>query len=351
MKLVSLFSGAGGLDKGFELAGFEVIVANEYDKKIWATYEANFPKTKLLKKSIVDVDRETDDLNFEVDGFIGGPPCQSWSEAGAARGIEDERGQLFFEYLRLVESKRPLFFLAENVSGILFSKHNDALDKILGRFASLGYNVSYGLLNTSDYGVPQDRHRVIIVGYQTHVGKFFKPGPPTTSQDKPTLKNAIGHLTDSAVPAFKQTYANPSLKIPNHEYLVMGFSPIYMSRNRVRSWDQPSFTIQAGARHAPIHPSAPKMRQVGKDKFEFEPGAAYRRVTVREAACIQTFPDSHVFIYENVADGYKMIGNAVPVEFAKQLARKISSDLEGFKRSNNPTAKGAIKHFDEVGKD
>ena len=186
------------------------------------------------------------------------------------------------------------------------------------------------------------------MGYQTHVGKFFKPGPATTSDDKPTLRSAIGHLAESAVPALNQTYANPGLQIPNHEYLVMGYSPIYMSRNRVRAWDQPSFTIQAGARHAPIHPSAPKMKQVAKDKFEFEPGYEYRRVTVREAACIQTFPPGHVFIYENVTDGYKMIGNAVPVEFARQLALKIRTDLRGFKRKAPPIAKGSVLHFDEV---
>lgn len=154
LKVAALFAGAGGLDLGFTQAGFEVPWANEYDKDIWATYEANFPNSKLDRRSITDV---ADDEIPEVDGFIGGPPCQSWSEAGSARGIEDKRGQLFFEYLRLIEAKKPLFFLAENVSGILFSRHNPALDSILKGFADLGYNVSYGLLNARDYGVPEDR--------------------------------------------------------------------------------------------------------------------------------------------------------------------------------------------------
>lgn len=345
MKVVSLFSGAGGLDRGFEEAGFEVPWANEFDKAIWATYRHNFPKTHLDTRSIVEI--EASDLP-EADGFIGGPPCQSWSEAGASRGIEDKRGQLFFEYLRLVEQKQPLFFLAENVSGILFSKHNDALEQILSNFSQIGYNVSFGLLNSANFGVPQDRQRVIIVGYQTHVGKFFKP--PLPQKSKVTLKQAIFDLKDSPSPALNGTYANQGLETPNHEYLEMGFSSMFMSRNRVRSWDEQSFTIQAGGRHAPLHPQAPKMVLVEKDKRIFEKGSEslYRRLTVREAARIQTFPDKHIFLYNNVADGYKMIGNAVPVKFAKALADTIKLDLKGFQRQTGALNPGQVKHFDEL---
>ena len=111
-----------------------------------------------------------------------------------------------------------------------------------------------------------------------------------------------------------------------------GFSTIYMSRNRVRSWDEPSFTIQAGGRHAPIHPQAPKMKFIEQNKREFVSGKEhlYRRLSVRECARIQTFPDNFIFKYENVADGYKMIGNAVPVEFARQLAIKIKNNLSDY---------------------
>ena len=108
-----------------------------------------------------------------------------------------------------------------------------------------------------------------------------------------------------------------------------GFSTIYMSRNRVRSWDEPSFTIQAGGRHAPMHPQAPKMKLVGENKREFVKSREqlYRRFSVRECARVQTFPDNFIFKYENIADGYKMIGNAVPVKFAHHLAKKIYKDL------------------------
>jgi DNA (cytosine-5)-methyltransferase 1 len=152
--VAALFAGAGGLDLGFSKAGFNVPWANEYDKDIWASYEKNFPKTKLDRRSITNV--EPKEIP-PVQGFIGGPPCQSWSEAGAARGIEDQRGQLFWEYLRLIKAKKPHFFLAEKVSGILLYRHSRAFQENREGFADLGYNVSYGLLNANDYGVPQDR--------------------------------------------------------------------------------------------------------------------------------------------------------------------------------------------------
>lgn len=328
MKIVSFFSGAGGLDRGFEEAGFEVIWANEYDKSIWETYEKNFPKTKLDRRSITKIDPA--DVP-ECDGIIGGPPCQSWSEAGSLKGIDDARGKLFFDYIRIIEAKKPKFFLAENVSGILFDRHRGAFVNILQSFAKLGYNVSYTLLNANDYGVPQDRLRVIIVGYKTEYDKLFIA--PAKEKNKPTLKDAIYDLRNNVVPASDKNKTNPNQKLTNHEYMVGGFSTIFMSRNRVRPWDKPSFTIQAGGRHAPLHPQAPEMVSFGKNDRRFVEGKEnlYRRLSVRECARIQTFPDDHTFYYDSIADGYKMIGNAVPVQFAKRLAKQIKEDLTGTK--------------------
>lgn len=338
MKIASFFAGAGGLDHGFENAGFDVVWANEYDKAIWATYSHNFPKTKLDKRSIVEV--EPEDIP-NCDGMIGGPPCQSWSEAGMLRGIEDKRGQLFFEYIRLLEAKRPLFFLAENVSGIVFNRHTEAFNNILNMFSNIGYNVSYHLLNSNDYGVPQDRERVIIVGYLAQYGKHFVP--PKIQTPHPTLKDAIWDLRQNVVKALDKNKHNPKSKFPNHEYFHGSFSSIYMSRNRVRPWNRPSFTIQAGGRHAPLHPQAPEMISVGKDVREFVPGKKYRRLSVRECARIQTFPDEHLFIYDYVADGYKMIGNAVPVNFATALAQQIILDVSKFnKKRRKEVVQGTV---------
>ncbi len=328
MNLVSLFTGAGGLDYGFKKVGFKVVWANEYDPTIWSTFEYNFPETQLDKRSIVDI--QASEIP-KAEGIIGGPPCQSWSEAGAGRGIHDKRGQLFFEYIRILREKQPLFFLAENVSGILHPQHSDAFNGILNQFRSLNYNVNYALLNAHDYNVPQDRQRVIIVGYHKKTGKQFEA--PKYSDKRPVLKDAILDL-HNAKPAKEYNKANDpkDLSAPNHEYMNGGFSTIYMSRNRVRSWSEPSFTIQAGGRHAPIHPQAPKMKFIEQNKRVFVPGKEhlYRRLSVRECARIQTFPDNFIFKYENIADGYKMIGNAVPVEFACHLAQKIIGDLKDF---------------------
>jgi DNA (cytosine-5)-methyltransferase 1 len=233
--------------------------------------------------------------------------------------------------MRLIKSKKPLFFLAENVSGILFNRHSRAFQEILQGFSEQGYNVSYGLLNANDFGVPQDRDRVIIVGYRVETGKFFTPPAPDAT--RPTLKDAIKDLVKTVVPALETNYSNPKMKILNHEYMVGGFSSMFMSRNRVREWTQPSFTIQAGGRHAPLHPQAPKMEKIGVDKWRFKRGQEelYRRLSVRECARVQTFPDEYEFKYSRVSDGYKMIGNAVPVEFARRLASRIADDLKGCK--------------------
>lgn len=152
MNVVSFFSGAGGLDLGFKKAGFNVIWANEYDKSIWSTYELNHKNTTLDKRSIVNIP------SSEVpncDGLIGGPPCQSWSEAGKSRGIEDKRGQLFFEFIRILSDKQPKFFLAENVSGMLSKRHSQALENIKNTFSECGYDLYFVSANASNYNVPQ----------------------------------------------------------------------------------------------------------------------------------------------------------------------------------------------------
>lgn len=330
MKLVSLFAGCGGLDLGFEKAGFSIPWANEYDKEIWETFEANHKNTHLDRRDIRQIPSSEVP---ECDGIIGGPPCQSWSEAGSLRGINDPRGQLFFEFIRLLRDKKPLFFLAENVSGMLSKRHADAVKNIKKMFVESGYTLSVELLNAADYNVPEDRKRVIYVGIRSDLGFSFNF--PKPQKRKITLKDAIGDLVDSAIPAKAQNHTNGNqCAVPNHEYLTGGFSTIFMSRNRVRAWDDQSFTIQAGGRHAPIHPSAPEMPKVGENKHIFAPGQEdlYRRMTVRECARIQTFPDDFIFKYETLLAGYKMIGNAVAVNFAYALAKALKEQLKNAKK-------------------
>lgn len=326
MQVISVFSGAGGLDCGFEEAGFQISWANEYDKDIWETYEKNYPNTFLDKRSIVHID--SDEIP-DCDGIIGDPPCQSWSEAGALRGIDDHRGQLFFEFIKILRDKKPKFFLAENVSGMLAKRHAPALNHIQELFKSSGYCLSFALLNALDYDVPQDRKRVFFIGFRNDLDrKFIFPKP---LKKRKFLRDAIWDLQESVLPAQEKNYTQGKhCKIPNHEYIIGDFSTIYMSRNRVRSWEEPSFTIQAGGRHAPLHPQAPKMRLIAKDKQIFMPGKEhlYRRLSIRECAQIQTFPDEHQFYYRHLAAGYKMVGNAVPCNLAFCLATAIKEQLK-----------------------
>ena len=133
MNVISLFSGCGGLDLGFERAGFSIPVANEFDPTIYETFKVNHPQTTLIEGDVRQVTKKdiSPYIKGEVDGIIGGPPCQSWSEAGALRGIEDARGQLFFDYIRILKDFKPKFFLAENVSGMLANRHSSAVQNIL----------------------------------------------------------------------------------------------------------------------------------------------------------------------------------------------------------------------------
>jgi DNA (cytosine-5)-methyltransferase 1 len=335
LKVISLFSGCGGLDLGFTRAGFQLVYANDNDRIVWETFEKNH-KIGIDRRSLFEV--KSNEIP-EADGIIGGPPCQSWSLAGEMRGAKDERGQLFYEYVRVLKDKRPIFFLAENVKGIVSSTHIGEFRRILEKLSEIGYKVNYRVIDARDYGVPQERYRVIVVGYRNDIEKRFSfpvqthanPTHETLKGEKNrmwlTMKDAISDLPNP-LPARDKNKANLDLEIPNHEYMNGGFSSIYMSRNRNRCWSVSSFTIQAGGRHAPLHPSSSKMKKVEKDKWVFKDSQPFvRRLSVRECARIQTFPDDFIFYYKNIADGYKMIGNAVPVRLSEVLARKIKRDL------------------------
>ena len=340
--IVSLFAGCGGLDLGFAQAGFKTIWANEWDKEIWYTYESNHVNTFLDRRDIREI------ASVEIPdciGILGGPPCQSWSEAGRQKGIKDERGRLFLEYIRILQDKQPLFFLAENVSGMLHKKHDLALKNIVAAFEEAGYEVRFKLLDAVNFNVPQQRKRVILVGFRQDIQRAFN-FEAVKQQPKLTLKDAIWDLRESALAAKAKNKTNAeACLIANHEYAVGGFSSMYMSRNRVRSWQEPSFTIQASCRHAPIHPQANKMINVGRDKFIFDPDSPYpyHRLSVRECARIQTFPDDFFFYYQNLNAGYKMIGNAVPVNFSWALAIAIKEQLLLNQTSENQPKKESMQ--------
>lgn len=334
MNVISLFSGCGGLDLGFERAGFHIPVANEFDPTIYETFKINHPKTHLIEGDIRQVTKEdiAPYIDGEVDGIIGGPPCQSWSEAGALRGIEDARGKLFYDYIRLLKEFAPKFFLAENVSGMLANRHSEAVQNILHMFEEAGYDVSLTLVNAKNYGVAEERKRVFYIGFRKDLNiQFVFPKGSTEEDDaKLTLRDIIWDLQDTAVPAGPKNHHNPEA-VNNNEYFTGAFSPIFMSRNRVKEWDEQAFTVQASGRQCQLHPQAPKMQKFGKDDCRFVEGSEhlYRRMTIREIARIQGFPDDFQFLYKEINNAYKMIGNAVPVNLAYEIATAIKLFLQG----------------------
>jgi DNA (cytosine-5)-methyltransferase 1 len=220
--------------------------------------------------------------------------------------------------LRIVKVKKPSFFVFENVPGILSPSNQKEFSKFKERLENLGYNINYQNLNAKDYGVPQDRKRIFLIGVKKELKIIFDFGRISKAKKQNLLLDCIHDL--------QKTNLN-SLQVANHEYYEGGFSPIYMSRNRVRSWNEVSFTIQASGRHSPLHPSAFPMIKKNTDKFIFTK-KNIRRLTVRECARIQTFPDNFVFKYGNLNDGYKMVGNAVPVLLANKIATELKKIFE-----------------------
>ncbi|MEG0764153.1 MAG: DNA (cytosine-5-)-methyltransferase, partial [Oscillospiraceae bacterium] len=210
-------------------------------------------------------------------------------------------------------------------------RHSQAVGNIISCFKECGYDVTINLVNAADYGIPQDRKRVFYIGFRKDLNIKFKFPEPTTPkpEQKKTMKDAIGDLVDTAIPALPRNRTNGKLDILNHEYFIGAYSTIFMSRNRVRPWDKPGFTVQASGRQCQLHPQAPEMLFVEKNKRAFVEGKEdlYRRLTVRECARLQGFPDYFDFVYTDVDTGYKMIGNAVPVDLAYVVANAIKNTL------------------------
>lgn len=220
--------------------------------------------------------------------------------------------------------------MAENVSGMLARRHHEAVQNIITSFKEAGYSVFIKMLDAYDFETAQNRKRVFYVGFRHDlmIDDFDFPQP---IEHKISLKDVIWDLKDSAVPALENNRTNgKDCIISNHEYFIGGYSSIYMSRNRVRLWHEPSFTIQASGRQAPQHPDAPRMTKLAENIFEFDKFKtdSYRRLSVRECARIQGFPDNFEFVYSSVNDGYKMIGNAVPIKLAYHVANKIIDYLK-----------------------
>ncbi len=303
--VASLFAGAGGLDMGFEKEGFRVVWANDIDPDACKTHQL-WSKADVIQGDISKLDF---DSIPHTDIITGGFPCQGFSLAGP-RKLDDKRNVLYKYFVKLVELKQPAVFVAENVKGILTLGEGAIIEAIIEDFSSRGYYVTPKLVNAADYGVPQDRWRVIMIGVHKSLGvsqfDFLVP----TGQ-RMTLAQALVDLPQ-----------------PKTSDICQGaFSSRYMSRNRKRDWNEVSYTIPAMSKQVTLHPSSPNMIKVGEDKWVFGNSGKTRRFSWQEAAVIQTFPKEMEF-EGNLTSKYKQIGNAVPVGLAQLIARDIKNMLD-----------------------
>lgn len=301
---VSLFCGAGGLDLGFEQVGFKTIWANDIDKDACKTHQ-NWSKAKVVCKKISEV--EAADIPSS-DIILGGFPCQGFSLSGP-RKIDDSRNALYKHYVRIVKEKKPKIFVGENVKGLLTMANGEIFQAIKTEFSECGYDVYSQLVNAKNFGVPQDRERVIIMGFRKDLNiKSFELPVPTNM--KMTMREALAGMEEPA----------------EDEICNQPYSSRYMSRNRKRDWDEVSYTIPAMAKQVTLYPGSPDMVKVDKDSWAFGKGGVTRRLSYKEAAAIQTFPRDIVF-FGDLVSKYKQIGNAVPVKLAAYVATYIYSIL------------------------
>lgn len=335
-KIVSIFSGVGGIDCGFRSAGFETVYANDNWQIACDSFAKNYPKAEVVCASIADIDfTEVKRKYGPIDGLVGGPPCPPFSKSRfyrteKKRGIEDESGFLTVSnYFRALEELNPKFFFFENVAGFVFKPHAAALELVKRESERLGYKIVFRVVNAANYGVPQIRQRFICVGVKKNMPDFVFPeethseNGDDTHSPWVTCRDVIGDI-DYSLPEDKDKLAGSKHKDllplipPGDNYLFFtkerGYpTPIFKWRSRYWSFllklspDKPSWTIQASFSNnmGPFH---------WKNRF----------LRIQEIQRIQTFPDDYYFLGK-FTDQWRQIGNAVPPTLVNSVAKQIKN--------------------------
>ena len=306
-KVVSLFSGCGGSDSGLIDADFEVIFANDIASYARDLYEANLPETDFQYKDIREI------LSFpRADLLVGCYPCQGFSQGGAR--VSNRRiNYLYREFDRALRQVKPKAFVVENVSGMRRSDFVHLLRNQITRFRMAGYHVDYKMLNAVNFGVPQRRKRIFIVGIRSDLGiRYVFPEPTHIGIGTKKFKTIADAL--SGLPEW-----------PNGEFCEDEFHWYYMSRNRRCDWSEPSKTIVSNPRHMPLHPISPKLLRVHTDKWIWSSDAPRRRFSYREAARLQSFKKDMIFPETgSMRDKYEAVGNAVPPPLFKAIGQAFA---------------------------
>ena len=319
IKVISLFCGCGGMDLGviggftylgkeYKKNSFKIVYSIDFDEYCTKIYNENF-EHKCQVKDVRDINIEQ---LPEFDMLIGGFPCQSFSISAQnppRLGFKDERGMLFFEMVKILRERQPRFFIAENVKGILSANEGKAFPMIIREFKDAGYHVMYKLLNAADYGVPQKRERVIIMGFKNIEDyKEFKYPSIVRAEERKVLRDVI----------IEDENHNESLFFSERAVAGMMAVREKMNKGRAMSLDEPCNTVSAHLAKVSLNSTDPVYMYEGR----------YRRFSAREAARIQSFPDDWEF-EGGITSKYKQIGNAVPVKVAEAVGLEVIKALNG----------------------
>lgn len=347
--VIDLFAGAGGLSLGFEMAGFNVVLANEYDESIAAAYVANHPKTKMIVGDIAKIDFNKVFLQYKnkTDVIIGGPPCQGFSQKGKRKSINDPRNFLFKQFVRAVEFVKPKYFVMENVPNLLTTEKGLFKNEIYELFSKIGYKLQSGILNAADFGVPQNRHRAVIIG------KLDSNAPdlPKALNIHTTVWEAISDLNYlnsgegkeqsdyifDAKTDYQRMMRKNSQKLYNHvatKHSLVSLERLAMippgAGKEVLPKEHRTKSIYSGT-WTRIKPDSVSVTITTRfdtpSSGEFTHPFLNRALTVREAARLQSFPDTFIFLGKKSSQ-MKQVGNAVPPLLAKHIALTILKDMK-----------------------
>ena len=335
---ISLFSGCGGSDLGAKRAGADIILANDISRNAVATYRKYQHILTVPGGEVIEGDVSSIKAFPECDLLIGCYPCQSFTMGGRRDPQSDQRSHLFTEFRRCLVQSSPKFFVVENVGGIAWLRKGSFLREHIEAFKTAGrkYLVNWQILNAKDFGVPAERKRVFIVGVRRDIGLCYDFPKNTHGIPGGSLKPWLSH-GDAIADLW------PGSPTEHYDRQKDSFSWWYLSRNRKRPWDVPSYTISANWRHVPLHPASPTMYMVKsnladgwKQSWEFtgdydhiephldRPTLEHpRRLSWRECAAIQTFPKDFEPV-GSVQSKYRQIGNAVPPTLMEVIVAGIT---------------------------
>ncbi len=328
---IELFAGAGGLALGIEQAGFETLGLVEFDKNAADTLKKNRPNWRVDNEDIaniscLDLEKYYSIKKGELDLLSGGPPCQSFSYAGKRLGLDDARGTLFYHYAMYLEKLQPKMFLFENVRGLLTHDHGKTYETIFNILEKAGYVVDKKVLNAWDYGVPQKRERLITIGIRKDLVKDISFKFPEPHDYKPVLRDVLLDCPDGPGVPYGETKRKIFELVPPGGYW-RDIDPKIAKEYMKSCWDMGGGRTGILRRMSLDEPSLTVLTSPSQKQTERCHPLEARPFNVRENARIQTFPDDWEFC-GNVSSQYKQVGNAVPVNFAKEIGLEIHNSLD-----------------------